>query len=266
MTPFEKVTSPTWSSERPDFMTTTPDGNQVWLYHRGELEQLVWEEKSFESKQVAKLEGDKNLIGLVAVSANKGLLVRENELPKVFDLNKADVFQEVAGAKIEAPRQLWYLGESEQFVVVYQDGEVGLIDAATLKYTRPNLAGQGKASAVCVSEGGNLLVAHSVRSISKWDLKNSTVVDSKVSPRTTVQWIYDFIINPVYIVNPKPAALDETTAYLLQGTDTLGISLNTTDVEQSRDKIDPWTPLWTNAIFVVVMLTISCLYFVRQEF
>jgi WD40 repeat protein len=266
VTPFEKVTSPTWSSERPDFMTITPDGNQVWLYHRGELEQLVWEEKSFESKQVAKLEGDKNLIGLVAVSASKGLLVRENELPKVFDLNKADVFQEVAGAKIEAPRQLWYLGESEQFVVVYQDGEVGLIDAATLKYTRPNLAGQGKASAVCVSEGGNLLVAHSVRSISKWDLKNSTVVDSKVSPRTTVQWIYDFIINPIYIVNPKPAALDETTAYLLQGTDTLGISLNTTDVEQSRDKIDPWTPLWTNAIFVVVMLTISCLYFVRQEF
>jgi hypothetical protein len=81
-----------------------------------------------------------------------------------------------------------------------------------------------------------------------------------------IQWIYDFIINPIYIVNPKPAALDETTAYLLQGTDTLGISLNTTDVEQSRDKIDPWTPLWTNAIFVVVMLTISCLYFVRQEF
>lgn len=264
--PFEKVTSPTWSSERPDFMTVTPDGNQVWLYRRGELEQLVWNEKTFESKQTVRLEGEKNAIGLVAVSATKGIVIRENELPKVFDLNKADVLQEVTGAKIEAPRQLWYMGDAEQFVVVYQDGEVGFIDAATLKYTKPNLEGQGKASTASVMGDGTLLVAHSVRFVSKWDWKNSTVVETKVSPRNTVQWIYDFIINPIYIVNPKPAALDETTAYLLQGKDTLGISLNTTDVEQSRDKIDPWTPLWTNAIFVLVILTISCLYFVRQEF
>lgn len=266
VSPFEKVTPAGWSSERPDFMSVTPDGNQVWLYRRGELEQLVWGEKSFESKQTVKLEGEKNTIGLVAVSATKGIVIRENELPKAFDLNKADALQEVAGAKIEAPRQLWYLGDAEQFVVVYQDGEVGFIDAATLKYTKPNLTGQGNATAASVTKDGNLLVAHSVRSTSKWDWKNSTVVDTKVAPRTTLQWVYDFIINPIYIVNPKPRALDQTTAYLLQGKNTLGISLDTTDVEQSRDKIDPWTPLWTNAIFVAVILSISCIYFVRQEF
>jgi hypothetical protein len=266
VSPFERVTPPTWASERPDFMTATPDGNQVWLYHRGALELLVWGEKSFESKQLVKLDGDRNVIGVLAVSSTKGVLVRENELPKVFDLSKPDVFQEVSAARLDAPRQIHYLGEGEQFVVVYQEGEVGILDAATLKYTKPNLEGQGRASSVGLGGNGELLVAHSVRSVTSWDWKNLSTQESKVSPRTTVQWIYDFIINPVYIVNPKPAALDETTAYLLQGKETLGISIDTTDVEQSRDKIDPWTPLWTNAIFVAVILTISCLYFVRQEF
>jgi len=266
VSPFERVTPPTWASERPDFMTATPDGNQVWLYHRGELEQLVWGEKSFESKQLVKLDGDRNVIGVLAVSSTKGVLVRENELPKVFDLSKPDVFQEVSAARLDAPRQILYLGEGEQFVVIYQKGEVGILDAATLKYTKPNLEGQGRASSVGLAENGDLLVAHSVRSVTSWDWKNLSTKESRVAPRTTLQWVYDFIINPIYIVNPKPAALDETTAYLLQGKETLGISIDTTDVEQSRDKIDPWTPLWTNAIFVAVILSISCLYFVRQEF
>ncbi len=32
-----------------------------------------WDEKTFESKQTVRLEGEKNAIGLVAVSATKGL-------------------------------------------------------------------------------------------------------------------------------------------------------------------------------------------------
>jgi hypothetical protein len=266
VSPFERISPNGWNSQRPDFMTLSKDGTQVWVYHRGEIEKLVWNDKTFESKDTLKVDGERTAIGILAVGQTKGLLVRENEVPKVFDLAKPEALLDVSQAKNDIPRQVWYLGQNDEFVVLYQDGHVGIIDAATLKYSEPNLAGQGSATAVSIAEDGKLWVAYSVRYVSKWDLAANSTLESKVAPRNTAQWIYDFVINPIYMVNPKPAALDETTQYLLQGKETLGISVDTTDVEQSRAKLDPWTPLWTNGLFVAVMLGVACLYFVRQEF
>lgn len=264
--PFERVTLIDWASDRPDYMALSPDGNQIWMYHRGSIEKLVWNEKNFVSEQVTELAGEKSVIGLIAAGTTKGVVVRENEVPKVFDLAKPETQIEATAVKPEIPRQIWCLGNSNRFAILFQDGRVGVLDAETLQYSEPNLTGQRNATAISVTGDGALWVAYGARFVTKWDLATNAVVESRANPRSTIQMIYDFVINPIYIVNPKPAALDETIQYLLQGSETIGLSMDITDVEQSRAKIDPWTPLWTNALFVTVILGIACIYLVRHEF
>jgi hypothetical protein len=44
---------------------------------------------------------------------------------------------------------------------------------------------------------------------------------------------------------------------------TLAIDRNDLDVPKVVS--DPWTPIWSNLAFVVVMLTVSCWYLYRQD-
>jgi hypothetical protein len=247
-------------------MAVTADGEQVWIYHRGTFEKLQWKEKEFVSEQIENLEGEASKIGVLAVGKTRGVIVREGEVPLVFNLDKPEVRTSAQGIKPETPRQICCIGKSDRFAILFQDGRVGILDADTLKYQEPKLAGQGTATAIEADASGKLWVAHSTRFFEQWDLAAGQSVKALTVPRTTLQYIYDFAVNPLYIINPKPAALDETTQYLLQGKETLGLSLDTTDVEQARAELDPWTPLWSNAIFVAVLLAISCCYLVRQEF
>jgi ABC-type transport system involved in multi-copper enzyme maturation permease subunit len=264
--PFVRVSTAGWGSERPDSMAVTADGEQVWIYHRGTFEKLQWKEKEFVSEQIENLEGEASKIGVIAVGKTRGVIVREGEAPLVFNLDKPEVRTSATGIKPESPRQICSIGASDRFAILFQDGRVGILDADTLKYEEPAITGQGTATAIEEDASGKLWVAHSTRFFEQWDLAAGQSVKSLTVPRTTLQYIYDFAVNPLYIINPKPAALDETTQYLLQGKETLGISLDTTDVEQARAELDPWTPLWSNAIFVAVLLAISCCYLVRQEF
>lgn len=265
-TTFERVSPDGWAPERPEYLAVEPQGEKIWCYHKGTLERLVWKGKGFESEAMLKIEGDSSAVGILAIGKTKGLLFRLNENPKVFEVAKPEELKEIKLSFSDVPRQIVYTGKDDQFAVVYQSGRFTLLDGATLTCTEPSFAAQGQATAVSVASDGNLWIAHSVRYLSKWDPSTNTELDSKVSPHTTAQWIFDYIVNPIYLVNPKPSSLDDTMIYLLQGKDTLGVATTDTDVENSNQKLDPWTPLWTNALFVLVFLGITCLYFSRQEF
>lgn len=265
-TPFDRVSPEGWTHERPEYLAVEPQGANVWCYHKGTLEKLIWKGKNFESELNLKIDGDSSTVGTLAIGRTKGLLIRVNENPRVFDLANPDAVTEISLSQAETPRQLVYTGKEDKFAVVYQSGKFAILDAVALTAVEPNFAGQGEATAVSVANDGNLWVAHSARFLSKWDFSMNTELDNKTAPRTTAQWIFDFIVNPIFVVNPKPSSLDDTMGYLLRGEGTWEVATANTDIEESQRKLDPWTPLWTNALFVAVLLGASCIYFSRQEF
>ena len=78
--------------------------------------------------------------------------------------------------------------------------------------------------------------------------------------------VYNWGVNPLYQINPKPSALDNAMGYLLSGNETQSMSLVTNDMKQAQAEIDVWRPIFTNLAFVGVMLLIGCVYVARKEF
>ncbi len=73
-------------------------------------------------------------------------------------------------------------------------------------------------------------------------------------------------MKPLYLVNPKPAAIDALIQYTLTKEDPLALGLETTELSRPKgEKIDVWQPLWSNSLFIAVLLTAGCFYMYRQD-
>jgi hypothetical protein len=83
--------------------------------------------------------------------------------------------------------------------------------------------------------------------------------------KTTPEWIYDYIINPFYLVNPKPAAINETIQYVLRNPENKVNAIDRTDLDIPQIQRDPWQPIWSNGIFILVMLALGCWQLYRQD-
>lgn len=80
------------------------------------------------------------------------------------------------------------------------------------------------------------------------------------------EYVYNWVINPIFKLNPKPAAMDDAMAYLLTGKTTFDENLVTTKLDSSKRELSIWQPIFSNLAFVVVMLAICCIYVSRKEY
>jgi hypothetical protein len=112
---------------------------------------------------------------------------------------------------------------------------------------------------------GRLWVAHHIKQVDVWDnaLTQSTLT-FRPAP-TTPEFLYDYLINPFYLVNPKPSAIQETIQYILKNPDNKVTAIDRADLDMPTIQRDPWQPIWTNAIFIAVMLSASCWLLYRQD-
>ena len=86
-------------------------------------------------------------------------------------------------------------------------------------------------------------------------------------PLTTMESVYRYVIRPIYAVFPKPGELDNSISYLLTERETIDLGgPGRDDLSAAQLKIDPWAPVWSSLMFVLVMLGIACVYLKRQDF
>jgi hypothetical protein len=110
-----------------------------------------------------------------------------------------------------------------------------------------------------------LWVAHTVKQADRWDLKEGKSTQSIRPKLTTLEYVFYYFVHPFYFVNPKPAAVNETIDHMLENPKNKSLALDRRDLEMPTEKSDPWQPLWSNAIFIAVMLAISCWLLYRQD-
>ncbi|MFV1967197.1 MAG: hypothetical protein ACC628_17345, partial [Pirellulaceae bacterium] len=82
----------------------------------------------------------------------------------------------------------------------------------------------------------------------------------------TIHNVYRYIMLPMYTLFPKPGELDRTFDDLLSSKNTTTDRDIAGDLEAVRQNFNPWTPLWSSAAFMVVVLLIACVYMEYQEF
>ena len=92
-------------------------------------------------------------------------------------------------------------------------------------------------------------------------------VEQQLVPTATLwEKIFRYGVKPIYLVNPKPSALDNAMAYILSGERTQALNVITNDLESAQMELDIWQPIITNLCFVVVVLGLGCIYVARKEF
>jgi len=206
---------------------------------------------------------DRDIVAVVGCNDRIAIVCPNGKPPVVIDLGEMKVVRTMDEIGPKSVKQ----------VVADKDGSIAILDRDGIVWvskngetaTKPSLSGQGSALALHFTNNGDLWVAHSIKNADCWQLQEQKVTQSIRPKLSVLEMVYRYIVNPFYLANPKPAAVNETIEYMLQKPGNKSIALDRLDLENPKEEIDPWQPIWSNSAFVIVMLGICCWYLYRQD-
>lgn len=108
------------------------------------------------------------------------------------------------------------------------------------------------------ADGNDRIVS---RTMGDWKPKNTR------SPKLSfARQLYRYFVHPAYLICPKPGDLQNTMLYAVTGKKTAKIDGPGAPPGGRRVKLNPWQPVYSNSIFILLMLGIGCIYVYRQDF
>jgi hypothetical protein len=204
--------------------------------------------------------------GQSAVMAYAGttiLIAREDGLLSVIRAKDLKVIKTLEPERSSPARFVEAAPNGTWFALVYHNGRLHLYDAKEQELTRRRFAGQGDISAAAFSDNRTLLVADRTIRVMSYDVVANKRLKRWAPPMTFFEGTFRYFMVPLYTIYPKPGELGRTVFYLLSEKETLaGVG---TDVREARDQLKPWAPVWSSALFMVVVLAIACIYLWRTD-
>jgi len=194
---------------------------------------------------------------LIATGGGRIVLAREDGVVEFRDAQSLELQQSLTIDDM-TPRLLVVAPDGKHLAVVSQERNLIVLDLAEMRRVPISVTGDGEISAAIFGSDGSLHVADRFPRVTTYsaDLESSTKTRENLDG--FAKW-YVYLINPLRTVLPQPDELD----LLIQ--QTLSVegdaqSTLTADLRQDRGHFDPSVTIWSNALFVLFMLTISCLY------
>ncbi len=164
------------------------------------------------------------------------------------------------------PRSLVTSPNEGSFALLGRDGDIWSISEDGTIAKKIDVPIQGNCSAVMIDEAGIWWLAHDVNHISTWDSVHKSLTKEIAPTRSLVERIYYWLVQPLYWMNPKPAAVDSAIQRSLTRDDPMSLGRETTELQIKRGpREDLWQPIWSNAIFIVCMLGVGSWYLHRQD-
>lgn len=236
------------------------------VYSRGELTTLRRNaDKKYEVVKQRKLDAEESEAIALATSGKQILVGRTDGRLQLLSF---DTLEELSVTSPQSGSSARFVAASDdgRFAVVFHNGRLWQYDPASDAWSRARVSGQGDISAATFV-GNELLVGDFGSRISAYDADGKLV--RRTSPTLNYfQWIYYYIVRPAYWTLPKPGELGKTLQYLLTGKETAATGDNQSgdEVTAVQAKLNPWAPVWSGLVFIVVVLTATCVYFERQEY
>ena len=134
-------------------------------------------------------------------------------------------------------------------------------------------AADGPVTTVAFNSEGKLWMVEDIDRITTVDLTTGNVAESRQPERSQLRLIYDWGVNPLYNILPKPNecyAIVESLA--TEGfTDVTANDERPEEIQADTDTMEaggsnPWNPLLSSVAFAVVVMALNCVYFARQQF
>ena len=170
----------------------------------------------------------------------------------------------------QKPRSMVASPDGQTLAVLFDDSKVWLYD---LEHGRPlteRISGQGDISAITFSPTNRLFVADGFGRVTTYKTGPFERSEVFAPPAETLEILYRYVVMPLYTVFPKPGELDGVVTYLVVGDPVNLFEQSRMPRDQinleNRGPIDIWQPIWSNLVFLAVMLTITCVYISRRDF
>jgi len=209
---------------------------------------------------------DNNEAALTAFAGETIAVVQTRGRARLFDAKTLTAQKELQLLTTQKPREailsddgLWLC------VLTHERFAVGCDVAKGEKVALP-VTGQGDVTAMTFTPDG-LLVADCYRRVTRYETGTWSYRERMNPGFDTWQFVNFYIIYPLYDLLPKPGDMSAGwTSYFLNRPQTEAVLAREDDLAATSHATDLWAPLWSNAAFVVVMLTIGSLYIWRKDF
>jgi len=274
---YPPMTPADWQPQSPMDLTPSFDQKSFFVYTRGSLVPLRSSGSDlFEpgaSLDLGLLDGTLALVAAnsqnVLVATNKkGIL----SVPiNSFSIDGSDEIKlgtavAIEGLESVVPRKVLTSNIDQSFVVLDREGKIWSVSANGKEWTNPRLPISDRITAFHIDSAGNWWLAWGVNQITVWNPKEKQTVDRITPTLSMVDTIFHRLVSPLYWMNPKPAAVGTTLRYCITSEDPFSLGRDTSELQESIiQPTDFWQPIWSNALFIGVMLVISCSLLYRQD-
>ncbi len=267
---FKELTPPEYVFGDRVRVCKTPDNTRLFIYNSNTIDCLRLDEAAgkFKVEHSIKLPGDERQAALIAATNNHCLVAREAAPMELLPANLEKVIASIDLPGASDPRQLLDVPSSEEFSLVNHEGYWFTIDASESAATAKKVDFPWQGSVTGVTWMADELVCVGVRPkrAMMWNTKDKKVEMTFEPSMTRLDFVYHYIVHPLYYISPKPSSLSGVLSKLLSRQSSGQSRIFTTDLASGRDEIEIWQPIISNLVFVAVILTIGCIYVWRKEY
>jgi ABC-type transport system involved in multi-copper enzyme maturation permease subunit len=276
---YRRLTPEDWQVAPPADLALSADEATLWVYTQGKLMALRPEGDLWKPVVQREVSDEEESVALIAASPAGCLVVpaqgnRWTWCPTPGNSPSSTDLATGEGGALEPlfwdapvqhpPRSLTALSDG-RFAMVDSKGFLWMIDPVKQSCLQPPLGIQGKVVSATPGDQSLLWVAHHIQNVSSLNLSTGQLTPLLTTKPKRVEWIYEWLVHPIYWIFPKPSSVDATILYCLKLGNDNKLSLDPALLGQTEPTGDPWQPLWSNAAFVAVMLTLCCVYLYRQD-
>lgn len=264
---YPSLTPGDWTPQPPMAFTTVPKEDQFLVYSRGRMIRLE-ETKNmrFEVTKDLDLGHTEGALALVAANDHLCLIAKNKGGIETIDVALSNKPQQLSGSQEIVPRSLAVSRTDGAFALLDNQKKLWRISADGNQLDELRIGMQESVSAVSIAEDGKWLIAHDVNRVSVWDPKSGTTTAIVVPKYSILDRVFYGIVQPLYYVNPKPAAVDTVVQQTLTDQNPFLLGRDTSELEFGRSiDDDPWLAIGSNAFFILTIMLIGCWYMYRQD-
>ncbi len=203
---------------------------------------------------------------LIASSGGVVLVARADGTLAPLDRDTLHTRREFRPFGDVAPRSVAASPDGRWFAVLFHHRRLWLFDASRNRVLTPSLRSQGDVSAVAFDDQNRLLVADRARRLTRHETEEFAVDAEFDPPATTTERLFDYVVEPLYAVCPKPGDLDHLVNYLFTARGAEATPGNEENLQAERNAPEIWRPVWSNLLFLAVVLGLTCLSIERKDF
>lgn len=266
--PFKDLTPVDYTFGENVRVTGTADQTTLFVYNNNQVDSLRFDKATnkFIVEQSLKLDGEEGQSGLIAVGKEHCVVAREKAplviLPR--DLSKVAATVAVPG-DIDV-RQLQTIGQSDRVSVVTHEGQWFVLNGADQSLARVDCPWQGSVTGVTWVTEEVAWVGIKPNRAAMFHVSTGQIERTLEPSLSRLDIFYRWIARPLYLLNPKPSSLNGVLQKLLSKEGAGQTQLFNNDLSAARVEVEIWQPILSNLAFVVVLLTVGCIYVWRKEF